>query len=166
MNWHMMIFMASPSTRKIDETTPPESGERFVDDYLLYLLARASSQASAQFHETVKSRGLSIAEWRVLGMLSSGPATIGELVAAALFQQPTLTKIVDRMVAGGFVQRASDPADGRRVHVSLTGKGRRIAEELVPLAKDHESRVLAGYPPEEAEALKAALRTLIARTQA
>ncbi len=166
MKWHMMFFMAATAPRKIDLSTPPQGGERFVDDYLLYLLARASTQASAQFHEMVKSRGLSIAEWRVLGMLSSGPATIGELVAATLFQQPTLTKIVDRMAAGGLVRRASDPADGRRVHVSLTGKGRRIAEELVPLAKDHEAQVLAGYPPEEAEALKAALRTLIARTEA
>lgn len=165
MNWHMIFFMARPAPRMSDKSTAPQGGERFVDDYLLYLLARASSQASAQFHEMVKSRGLSIAEWRVLGMLSSGPATIGDLVAATLFQQPTLTKIVDRMAAGGFVRRTSDPDDGRRVHVSLTDRGREIAEQLVPLAKDHEARVLAGYLPEEAEALKAALRTLIARTE-
>jgi DNA-binding MarR family transcriptional regulator len=112
----------------------------------------------------VKGRGLSVAEWRVLGMLSSGPATVGDLVAATLFQQPTLTKIVDRMAAAGLVGRAPDPADGRRVVVTLTEDGRRIADELVPLAKEHEARVLGGYAPGEAEALKAALRTLIERT--
>jgi hypothetical protein len=39
-----------------------------------------------------------------------------------------------------------------------------LAAELVPLARAHEARVLAGYPPREAEALKQALKTLIART--
>ena len=98
-------------------------------------------------------------------MLSSGPATIGDLVAATLFQQPTLTKIVDRMAASGLVQRAPDPADGRRVVVTVTDAGKRIADELVPLAKEHEARVLSGYTPAEARALKAALHTLIERTE-
>lgn len=161
--------MSAPAPRKAarrnEPPAPREGGERFVDDYLLYLLARASSQASAQFHEVIKSLGLSVAEWRVLGMLSSGPATIGDLVAATLFQQPTLTKIVDRMAASGLVARAPDPADGRRVVVTVTTAGKRIADQLVPLAKEHEARVLSGYAPGEAEALKAALRTLIARTE-
>lgn len=139
--------------------------DSFVDDYLLYLLARASSQASAQFHDIVKARGLSVAEWRVLGMLSSRPATIGDLVIASLFQQPTLTKIVDRMAGAGLVRRTADPDDGRRVQVSLTGPGRALADDLVPLAKDHEQMVLDAYTPDEARSLKSALKTLIDRTK-
>ena len=70
----------------------------------------------------------------------------------------------DRMVAEGLVSRLEDANDRRRVYVRPTEKGQRLAAELVPLAREHEARVLAGYPPREAAALKRALKTLIART--
>lgn len=142
----------------------PGADRGFVHDYLLYLLARASMQASAQFHAIVKARGLSVLEWRVLGRLESGPTTVSTLAEMALSQQPTLTKVLDRMAKEGLVVRLEDAADRRRVRVRLTPKGRALAAELVPLARAHEARVLAGYAPREAAALKRALKTLIART--
>lgn len=143
----------------------PETKPGFVEDYLLYLLARASVQASAQFHAVVKARGISVLEWRVLGQLASGPATVSTLAERALSQQPTLTKVLDRMVKEALVGRLEDTADRRRTYVRLTDKGRALAAELVPLARQHEARVLAGYAPREAAALKRALKTLIARTR-
>ena len=54
--------------------------DRFVDNYLLYLLARASNEVSAQFHARLKSHGLHVPEWRVLASLSDGDGmTVGEL---------------------------------------------------------------------------------------
>ncbi len=154
--------MASPArARPLPSEAPPD----FVEDYLLYLLARASAGASAQFHAIVKAKGLSVLEWRVLGQLASGPATVGLLAERALSQQPTLTKVLDRMAGHGFVVRLGDAADRRRVLLRLTEKGQRLAAELIPLAREHEARVLAGYPPREAAALKRALKTLIARTE-
>lgn len=147
-----------------DRQASGDGSSTFVDDYLLYLLARASAQASSQFHAVVKRHGLSVAEWRVLGACRDRPQTIGELSAKSLFQQPTLTKIVDRMAAAGRVIRRADPDDGRRVIVSLTEEGRRLADLLMPLARLHEAQVLSGYAPEEAAALKKTLRTLIDRT--
>lgn len=144
---------------------PPAGGASgFVEDYLLYLLGRASMQASAQFHSIVKSRGISVLEWRVLGQLSSGPETVSTLAEMALSKQPTLTKVLDRMVKDGLVSRLEDAADRRRVYIRLTDKGRALAAELVPLAREHEGRVLAGYGQREAASLKRALKTLIART--
>jgi DNA-binding MarR family transcriptional regulator len=153
--------MASPARARPAAEAPPD----FVEDYLLYLLARASAGASAQFHAIVKAKGLSVLEWRVLGQLASGPATVGLLAERALSQQPTLTKVLDRMAKDGLVVRLGDTADRRRVLLRLTEKGQRLAAELVPLAREHEARVLAGYPAREAAALKRALKTLIARTE-
>lgn len=154
--------MASPARARPAPAT--DAAPDFVENYLLYLLGRASEQASAQFHAIVKARGISVPEWRVVGQLSSGPSTISHLADRALTQQPTMTKVIDRMVAEGLVVRLEDTADRRRVSVRLTEKGQRLAAELIPLAKEHEARVLAGYGPREAAALKRALKTLIART--
>ena len=156
--------MSAPvRTRRLQSL--PDSRPRFVDDYLLYLLGRASMQASAQFHAIVKGRGISVLEWRVLGLLSSGPETVSTLAEMALSQQPTVTKVLDRMVKDGMVTRLEDSADRRRTYVRLTEKGHALAAELVPMAQEHEALVLAGYAPREAAALKRALKTLIARTR-
>jgi len=142
------------------------STDRFVDDYLLSLLARASFQVSRQFHDVVRQAGLRVPEWRVLATLDGGPATIGELAAITLVQQPTLTKVIDRMERGGLVCRRRDPDDRRRVLVAATDKGRETVAALLQAARTHEASVLAAYDPNEADALKLALRTLIQRTDA
>lgn len=146
------------------KATDKPSQAPFVDDYLLYLLARASHQVSQQFHKTVRAHGLKVPEWRVLACLSDGPATIGELAATTLFQQPTLTKIVDRMADTGLVSRQPHAADGRKVLVAITGEGRRRTEALIAEARSHEDTILERYEPNEARALKRALHDLIART--
>lgn len=141
-----------------------EARPDFVDDYLLYLLARASAEASAQFHAVVKARGISVLEWRVLGQLAGGSTTVSLLAERALAKQPTITKVLDRMADEGLVARLEDAGDRRRVAVRLTERGHGLAAELIPLAREHEARVLAGYSPREAAALKRTLKTLIART--
>ena len=136
----------------------------FADDYLLYLLARASLQASRQFHQIVKARGLQVPEWRVLGSIFATPRTIGDLADRTLLKQPTLTKIIDRMERAGWVERQADQGDGRRVKVAITAAAKRKTETLMDLARQHERSVLAGYAPKEAAELKKTLQLLIDRT--
>ena len=84
--------------------------DRFVDDYLLYLLARASHALSAEFHGTLRKAGVSVPVWRVLATLSGSPGeTVTGLAEACLLQQPTMTKLLDRMVRDGMVKRILEP---------------------------------------------------------
>lgn len=138
---------------------------RFIDDYLLYLLARASHQASRQFHAEVKRAGLKVPEWRVLAALSGGDGlSVGDLARISLYQQPTLTKILDRMALEGWIRRQADAEDGRLVRIHICPKGRRITEGLLRRAKAHEAEILSDYDPQAAGDLKERLRRLIART--
>ena len=138
---------------------------RFVDDYLLYLLARASAQVSGQFHAQLKTYGLQIAEWRVLATLSDSPGmTIGDLVAIVMLQQPTLTKIIIRMEENGWVERSRGQADGRKVTVRITDSGAKTVAKVLKDARAHEAKLLGGYSAVEAKRLKDTLRTLIERT--
>jgi len=139
-------------------------GARFIDDYLLYLLARASHQASRQFHLQLKSLKIPIPHWRVLATLSDGDAmTISTLARIVLFKQPTLTKVIDRMAKLRLVKRSASPTDRRQVLVHITSEGRRVVRRLLKRAKRHESEALAAYTDAEAAQLKASLRTLIDR---
>lgn len=69
---------------------------------------------------------LSMREYDVLYTLSKCPAPIrlGELHRHVLLSQPALSRLADRLVARGLVERAVDPSDGRGVLLSLTADGR------------------------------------------
>lgn len=89
-------------------------------------------------------RELSMREYDVLYTLSkcADPVRLGELNRHVLLSQPALSRMVDRLVARGLVERKPDPADGRGVLLRLTDAGlvrqreigrahaRRVAEAL------------------------------------
>lgn len=166
--------MASLTHTPPPPETPPDgasrtaaASDRFVDNYLAYLLALASHLVSRQFHAQLGPKGVAVPVWRVLATLSDGDGmTIGALARAVLFKQPTLTKVLDRLEADGLVERRPDAEDRRRVLVFITPKGRTLIDGLLIEAKRHEAAVLAGYTPAEEAALKQVLRTLIDRCEA
>lgn len=138
------------------------AGAPFVDDYLAYLLARASTLVSDEFHREVAAAGLGVPEWRVLATLSDGRArTINQLADIVLAKQPTLTKVVDRLEAAGDVVRGESATDRRQSLVSLTEAGRERVAPLLASARHHEACLLARFGTEQSRALKDSLRRLI-----
>ena len=136
----------------------------FVDDYLAYLLARASQRISSEFHRMVQDQGLSLLEWRVMASLSGKPhLSISELASITLAKQPTVTKLIGRMQTAGWVRRVDGTQDRRQSLVSLTPKGVSKVNPLLESAKQHESQVLGGLNPEQVQLLKQTLIHLIDR---
>jgi DNA-binding MarR family transcriptional regulator len=69
--------------------------------------------------------------WRVLGALRTGDGyTMSDMSAAMSIPPPTLTRIVDKLVDGGFVLRRIDPTDRRRVLIYLSARGKTKARKL------------------------------------
>lgn len=153
--------------RRVEDRPEPASPSRFVDDYLSYLLARASHQVSRSFHRELKAYGLSVLEWRVLATLEgSDGCSLGELADAVLFKQPTVTKLVDRMEGDGWVRRLPGAGDRRRIRIVMTSLGKELVRELLLKAKQHEAECLAACTPAEIEHLKRILRDLLRRDAA
>lgn len=138
-------------------------GARFLEDYLLFLLAAASASASAGFHAIVRQNGLRVPEWRVLACLHDRDGQmVTRLAALALMEQSAMTRVVERMEERGLVTRRSDPRDRRRVRVFLAPEGRTLLEPLLKLAREQEAQILACLPPEQCRALKPMLASLLA----
>ena len=135
---------------------------RFIDDYLLYLLAQASGKASAAFHEELTAEGVAVSTWRILAALyPDSPTGIGELAKDCLAKQPTMTRQIDRLAAAGLVQRQARVDDRRRVEVRLTPAGRALADRLTTMASAQERRILQRYTATEVTQLKAILSGLL-----
>jgi MarR family transcriptional regulator, organic hydroperoxide resistance regulator len=134
----------------------------FIDDYLAYLLARASHLISAEFHVTVRRIRLPVMQWRVLATLADGQvSSVGEVADIVLIPQSTLTRVAARMVQAGLLLRAADSGDRRITRIRLSAKGLKLAARLVPQALGHEAAVVQALGVADARALKRILRTLI-----
>lgn len=60
-----------------------------------------------------------------------GPITLGDLAERERVAPPSITRMVSRLEAAGYVERATDPADGRVCRVAVTGE----AEEMISEAR-------------------------------
>ena len=133
--------------------------ERLLPD----LLARASHALVEGFAKELRRRGTGLPVWRALAALHASPGrTVTALAAACLLQQPTMTKLLDRMARDGLVARAPDARDRRVVRVALTPGGEARATDLMAAAERYEARILARHP--QAEGIKDALRDIIVRS--
>ncbi len=75
---------------------------------------------------------LSMREYDVLYTLSKcdGPLRMSELNRYVLLSQPALSRMVDRLVDRGLVDRSTDPGDRGGVRLSLTPAGRETQQAI------------------------------------
>ena len=126
------------------------------------MLALTSQLISSEFHAVARRHGFSVSEWRVLASLAGGEAiSTGRLAQVALMKQPTLTRLLDRLVQNGHVERLDHNGDRRVTLVRITPAGGRTVAALMRLAREHEHRVLEPFGLKRAQALKKTLRRMI-----
>lgn len=61
---------------------------------------------------------------------SDQPMRIGEIQSGVLLSQPALSRMVDRLVTRGLLERSADAEDGRAVRIALTAEGARVQREV------------------------------------
>src|SRR5881398_293013 len=72
---------------------------------------------------------LSPSEAAVMGRVGrTGPMTPGQLAKSEHVQPPSMTRIIERLEARGFLLRTPDPHDRRQVLVSRTDAGNQFVE--------------------------------------
>jgi DNA-binding MarR family transcriptional regulator len=91
------------------------------------LLARAALLVRLLVKQ-VRDSELSRTEGEVLAILADGPRRITELAELLGLAQPTMTLLVKRLQASGWVTRAGHERDGRVVLVTITDAGGEVLE--------------------------------------
>lgn len=75
--------------------------------------------------------GLTPSQLAALATVSrSGPLPIGRLAEEEGIAAPTATKVVDKLVSAGLVERGADPRDRRVTLLSTTAEGRALIDEV------------------------------------
>src|ERR1700722_9926767 len=86
----------------------------------------------------------------------------GALLHATLVTSGTMTNRIDHLAADGLVSRHRDQQDKRGVLVTLTERGKRVADAALDGLLDRERRLLTGLDAAQQEELATLLRVLLA----
>ena len=112
--------------------------------HLAPALERATHALALWIEREFRDVGLSQAEAHVLAYLAQQPtATINDLHTSFGHKRSTLTSLLDRLEARGWVRRARHPTSRRLVALELTEAGRAVGERVSIALRDIEERVRA-----------------------
>jgi DNA-binding MarR family transcriptional regulator len=111
-----------------------------------------------QRHATIFAREIGInltpTQWAALAKLAeTGPCSQNQLGRRTAMDAVTIKGVIDRLTARGLTETAPDPADGRRLLVSLTRAGQQLAEKVAPNALAITRETLAPLDAGERETL-------------
>jgi DNA-binding MarR family transcriptional regulator len=138
------------------ETVTSRRRSRQVEELALGLPQRVSALTRLFFARARVSRS----EVGLLAALAVRPYRITELSAREGVTQPAVTQLVNRLQDRGWVERRTDPADGRAVLVELTEAGRVELEGVRAEYRALLREEMAALDDEEVATLAAAVEIL------
>jgi DNA-binding MarR family transcriptional regulator len=109
---------------------------------------------------------LEVPEWRVIATVGEARSCTAQYIAASTRMHKTrVSRAIAQLRKRGLIERATDPRDRRELQLRLSGSGRRLYAQLVPLALAREEELLASLSGAERRALALALERLEAHLQ-
>ena len=130
----------------------------FVPFRLNRLAVAVSSYLSVIYRERF---GLDIPEWRVLVTVGSERGCTAQSIAGSTRMHKTrVSRAITHLEELGLMERTSSAHDRREMQLRLSKTGRRMYQELVPLALERERTLLACLNKDELRGFLLALEHL------
>ena len=141
--------------------------ELILEDFLPYRLSILSNTISSAIAAAYDRRfGLTIPEWRVIAVLGRFPGLSAvEVADRTMMDKVAVSRAVTRLLKNGRIDREFADADRRRSILNLSEKGRRVHDQVAPLALKFEADLLHGLSDEEINALNSTIERLMARAR-
>jgi MarR family transcriptional regulator, organic hydroperoxide resistance regulator len=99
-------------------------------DCIFFQFAKTYQLSSRFLSQKVSELNLTSVQAMILGFLDmEDQITSSELGKRAELDSATLTGILDRLEAAGFIERKGNPDDRRSIHIHLTQKGKALSSE-------------------------------------
>ncbi len=112
---------------------------------------RAAARLSKRLEVTLGEVDLSLPQYRLLIFLSRRAEMASGLAGRLAVSPPTVTTLVDGLVARGLVERTPDADDRRKVRHELTHAGRRSLDAADAALQARLRSVAANLSPAQAK---------------
>lgn len=142
-------------------TQPSEDDLLALDRQVCFALAVASRSVIALYRPLLEPVGLTHPQYLVmLALWQDAPLTVKRLSELLQLDPGTLSPLLKRLEAAGYVRRQRDPHDERALAVTLTDAGRNLREHALRIPPAIIERL--GMSIGELEELHTALTRVIA----
>ncbi len=126
-----------------------------------FLIYEVSRLMRRDFDARVQSLGLTTIQWRAIVHIARQEGCNQATLADQLEVKPiTLTRLVDRLVDSGWVERLPDPKDRRAVRLHLTERSRPLLEIMQEKSLETRAAVLQGVSEDEFAVLFTTLKKM------
>lgn len=130
-----------------------------LDAFLPYRLSITSNLVSGVIANAYEAMfGLRIPEWRLVAVIAEAGAISQQAIGRRTrMDKVTVSRAAIALADRELVTRKPNPDDARSHLLSLTPAGERLYAEVVPKAREFETRIFAGFKPAEIDRLTAML---------
>lgn len=124
--------------------------DKCTEDDLFYLLHEIAHLLRTHFDQRARTWGMTRAQCVILTRLKKQPGiTQSEMAGLCEVEPITVARLVDRLEAGGFLERRADPTD-RRVHrLHLLPAAEPILDRLMQSREEAVLRLVGDTDPTE-----------------
>jgi len=135
----------------------PAGGARPLGDFLCFAIYSANLAFGRAYRKGLEDLGLTYPQWiAIVALWEQDGQTVSELGEKMFLESNTLTPVLKKLEAMGYLRRQRDPADERQVRINLTEAGRRLREKGM-----HMNLVAStGLKPDEFARLQESVATL------
>ena len=132
-----------------------------MDDETVIRLRRVILRLARQLNAASVGEGLTPTQASVLGIATHrGPLGLTELTEIEGLNPTMLSRVVGKLDSFGLIRRLRDPDDFRAARVEVTAEGKQAYQRIAAQRAAILSERVADLPPEQADALVAALPAL------
>jgi DNA-binding MarR family transcriptional regulator len=120
-----------------------------------YLLNRVGARMGELFSQQLKPHDITVSMYRVLASLHErGDQRLSELSDVTHLELSTLSRLIGVIEDRQLVTRHRLEGNARVVAINLTPQGRKLVEQLIPLALEFENMAIHSFGLKEVASLK------------
>ena len=132
-----------------------------TDEYIGVVISDVARLLRTEFDRRVRRLGITRAQWLVLTRLHRRPgASLSELAEMMEVEKATAGRMIDRLVANGWVERRTQADDRRVKRVYLTPEAERVHKRIWRVAEDTVNAGLADLSEKESKQLMGLLQRI------
>jgi len=120
---------------------------------------RVAAWLSKRVEVALSTVDLTVPQFRVLGLLAEGSSAASGLADRLAVRRPSITALMDGLVARGLVVRRQEDSDRRRVELRLTKEGERTLAAADRAVDDYLVSIAGHLPAKEEAAAKPAAKS-------
>ena len=145
------MAQARARRKTMDKTLPAKAAHAYVlEAQVGFLLRCAHQKATEIFNAVMEPFGVTPTQFAALSKLDDlGSVSQNQLGRLIAMDPATISGVIGRLIARGYVRQSPEPRDARLVLLALTASGRAAVRDMKAVAAQVSERTLAPLTREE-----------------